>query len=544
MMKIKIKNENVSMALFTVLILLLFLLFPVRSWTLESRSNQSTDKNTAVLKTQESKQGTGYPMKKKKPVSQTLAGETAALGKTISGKTRGSETAKTGKRTTRQAVITENAVKYPSPETILYPILQYQIPEARRIVLDNGMILFILENHELPLVEITAVVRTGSAYDPPDKEGLAELACLSMRTGGTQALTGDALDDQLDRYAIRIGASADMEMARFNLSVLKENLERGVDLFSQILQSPRFDPPKVRTDKDLIRERLRRIEDDPQEYAFREFRKHLYRGNPRGNQKTMASVENLQASDLAGFHHKYFFPTNMMISVTGDITQDEAVRLLSRYFLPSTLSGKPEAPPPPSARGNGQVILVPKETPQSIVLAGFAAPAKNSPDYFAFSILDFVLGSGGFRSRIFQEIRNDQGLAYSAGSFYKAREDYGVFSAYGMTKADSTLKVLNSLKAIIEETANTPLTPDEISWAKKSMINGFLFSFVSADQIAYQQMMIEYDRLPQDFLQRWRENIRKVNSAEILLLARTYLSADRATIVVLGDEKRFDGPVK
>jgi len=253
MMKIKKKNQILSVVLVTVLFLLLFLFFPVRTWTLESRSNQSTDKNTAVLKTQETKQGTGYTIKKKKKASQTLAGETAALGKTTSGKTRGSETAKTGKRTTRQTVIAENAVKYPSPETILYPILQYQIPEARRMVLDNGMILFLLENHELPLVEITAVVRTGSAYDPPGKEGLAELACLSMRTGGTQALTGDALDDQLDRYAIRIGASADMEMARFNLSVLKENLERGVDLFSQILQSPRFDPPKVRTDKDLIR---------------------------------------------------------------------------------------------------------------------------------------------------------------------------------------------------------------------------------------------------------------------------------------------------
>jgi len=543
-MKFKKKKNYVSSLKLVITLFLLFVLFsPVAGWSVESVSGQPANKKTPVLKTQEAKQDAASPKRKIIAALPAPTAETAALEKTPSGKILVAATSKGKRKTAPKADSDRTTVKYASPETILYPILQYQIPEARRIVLDNGMILFLLENHELPLVEMTAVVRTGSAYDPPGKEGLAELACLSMRTGGTQAMTGDALDDQLDRYAIRIGASADMEMARFSLSVLKENLKMGVDLFSQILQSPRFDPKKVQTDKDLIREGIRRIEDDPQEYAFREFRKHLYQGNPRGNHKTITSIENLQAADLSGFHQKYFYPQNMMISVTGDITQDEAVRLLSSYFVPSTLSGKPEAPPPPLAQGNGRAILVQKETPQSIVLAGFAAPAKNSPDYFTFSVLDFVLGSGGFRSRIFQEIRNNQGLAYSAGSFYKAREDYGVFSAYGMTKADSTLKVLNAMKAIIAEAANSPLTAGEISWAKKSMTNSFLFSFVSAEQIAYQQLMTEYDGLPLDFLQRWRENIRKVKSDDILTLARKYLSLDRATILVLGDEKRFDGPI-
>ena len=173
-----------------------------------------------------------------------------------------------------------------------------------------------------------------------------------------------------------------MEMSRIGLSTLKENLETGVDLFSQILKSPRFDPAKVQTEKDLLKEGLRRIEDDPQEYAFREFRKQLYRGNPRGNQKTLDSVETLQVSDLAGFHRKYFSPGNMMISVTGDITRKEAVELLSRYFPPSPSTGKIESLPPPVIRGDGKWSLVPKDTPQSIVLMGFSGPAKNSAGFF------------------------------------------------------------------------------------------------------------------------------------------------------------------
>lgn len=434
--------------------------------------------------------------------------------------------------------------KFASPQSILYPILQYEIPKAEHINLDNGMTLFLLEDHELPLVRMSVVIRTGSAYDPPDQAGLAELSCRTMRTAGTALLIGDELDNRLDRLAINIWGNADLEAAQFSLNTLKENLEPAVDLFSQILNTPRFDPDKVRIEKELILEGMRRIEDDPQEYAFREFRKQLYRGNPRGNQKTMASVGKLQVSDLVNFHQKYFYPENMMISVTGDINREEAVQLLSKYFLPSPRNQEIGALPAPLIRSDGRVLVVPKDTPQSIVLMGFAAPSKNTQDYYAFSILDFVLGSGGFRSRIFQEIRNNQGLAYSAGSFYKAKGDYGVLSTYGMTKTESTMKVLEAMKSIVAEVGKAPLKPEEISWATKSITNNFLFSFVSAEQIAYQQMMIEYEGLPEDFLQKYRQRIQKVKSGDIQSLAGKYLRSEQATVLILGDEKRFDQPVK
>jgi zinc protease len=519
--------------LFAVLVLTLLVLFPLRSWAVQSTPEQTSEGKTTALKTPEIKQeivknpgGKKFTAKtsKRKPASRKVSGRKAL---TLTAKARESKTV---------------VVKFAPPETIIFPILQYEIPRAERIVLDNGMILFLIEDHELPLVSISAVVRTGAAYDPPEKEGLAELTGRAMRTGGTTALTGDAMDDRLDHYAINIWTNVDTEVSRFGLSALKENLEMGVDLFSQILQSPRFEPQKVQTEKDLLKEGLRRIEDDPQEYAFREFRKHLYQGNPRGNQKTIASVDKIQISDLTGFHQKYFSPRNMMLAVTGDITREEAVPLLSRYFGPAPRNEKPESLSAPLIRGDGKVILVPKETPQSIVLMGFSAPPKNSPDYFAFSILDFVLGSGGFRSRIFQEIRNNQGLAYSAGSFYKAREDYGVLSTYGMTKADSTMKVLDAMKSIITEVASNPLKSEEINWAKKSITNSFLFSFVSAEQIAYQQLTIEYDGLPADFLQNYRDKIQRVGSGQIQPLAKKYLRPDQATVLILGDEKRFDRP--
>lgn len=535
-----------------LLFLPLFLFFSPQSWATLSNIEETPKGNASTLKNPGINQDAVKYSEIKKVALKTSKPE--AINPDPSAKKTLALTPSDGKKTKtkssyEQEVAVENLesqsalAKFPPPESIIYPILQYQIPRAERIVLDNGTTLFLLEDHELPLVKISAVLRTGAAYDPPDKAGLAELTCRSMRTGGAASLSGDEIDDQLDRYAINIWTSADTEMVRLGLSTLKENLEMGVALFSKILQSPRFDPIKVQTEKELLTEGLRRIEDDPQEYAFREFRKHLYRGNPRGNQKTIASVAGLEVSDLAGFHLKYFVPDKMMLSVTGDITREEAVKLFSRYFLTAPTNEKIGSMPPPSIRGDGRVILVPKETPQSIVLMGFPAPPKNSPEYFTFSILDFVLGSGGFRSRIFQEIRNNQGLAYSAGSFYKAKEDYGVLSTYGMTKADSTMKVLETMKSIVAGVGNAPLKSEEISWAKKAITNSFLFSFVSAEQITYQQMMIEYEGLPSDFLHLYRDKIQKVKPGDIQSLANKYLRAEQATVLILGDEKRFDRPV-
>ena len=432
--------------------------------------------------------------------------------------------------------------KLQPPESMIYPILQYEIPVAERIAMGNGMVLFLLEDHELPLVNISVVIRAGSAYDPPAQAGLADLTCRAMRTAGTSTLTGDELDNRLDRYAITISAGTEMETVRFGMSALRENLDQGVDLLSQILNTPRFDPQKVQTEKELTIEGLRRIEDDPQEYAFREFRKQIYRQNPRGNQSSIASVQSIAPTDLAAFHQKFFYPANMMIAITGDINREEAVKFVNRYFPTSPSAKWTPSLPPPLLQGDGHVIQLAKATPQSIVLLGFAAPTKASQDYYAFSVLDFVLGSGGFRSRIFEEIRNDRGLAYSTGSFYKARPDYGVFSAYAMTKSESTLEVLEAIKGIIRKSESSPLTAEEIKWAKKSITNSFLFSFVSADQIAYQQMMLEYDNLPEDFLKHYRERILKARPAEIQEAAHRYLNLDKATVLILGDEKKFARP--
>lgn len=429
------------------------------------------------------------------------------------------------------------------PDKLTYKPLRFNPPQAQRHTLDNGIILYVLEDHELPLVNVSAIFRSGSVHDPAGKAGLAELTHRVMRTGGTRSLSGDTLDDLLAFHGISLSFSAEMDMGSADLSVLKQDLELGFDLFSQILREPRFAEDKLQLARDLYIEGLRGIMDDPAKFAFREFRKLLYRDNPRGNLYTAQSMRNILRSDLTAFHERFFYPRNVMLAITGDVTTAAAIRLANRYLGDWRSSGRPEMPPPPAAHPHGAIHSLHKDIPQSVIVSGHLAPSRRDQDFYAFTILDFILGSGGFRSRIFQEIRSERGLAYSTGSFYRARQDYGAFGVYAMTKSSATTTVLSLLRDITRDVKEKGVTRNELSWAKKSLTNSYIFSFQSSDQIASQQLMLEYDRLPGDFLIKYPERIDRVNAEELQRTALRCLSGENAVTLVLGNEKTFDKPL-
>ncbi len=430
-----------------------------------------------------------------------------------------------------------------NPDTITYRPLDFSPPQPERVELSNGIILYIMEDHELPLLNVTAVVRTGSIYEPSGKEGLAELTGIVMRTGGTASMTGGVIDAELDFMAGSLSVSIEKDSATASLSVLKEDSERGMKIFSDILMTPAFERKKLREAQDIKIEELRRIYDNPQGMAFREFTRIIYRDNPRGRLSTVSSIEGITRDDCVLFHKRFFFPKNVMIAVTGDITKEEAVVLINRHFASWHHSGDVPSIPLPKVHLKGSVNYLFKDIPQSIVIVGLFAPGKYNPDYHAFEVLDFIVGSGGFRSRIFGTVRNKLGLAYSAGSFYSPRNEFGVFGAYAMTQTETTVKVLSVLQSIMEDVKNKGITDDELFWAQQSIINNFVFSFSSAEKIAIQQLLLEYHDLPRDFLTSYRTRIDSVTTTDLTRVAQTYFRDREATLFVLGNEEKFDKPL-
>ncbi len=440
-------------------------------------------------------------------------------------------------------IIAARSLPLANPDRLIYRPLHFKYPRAERAALNNGMILYILEDHELPLVNIHIAIKTGSYYDPEGKEGLAELTGTVMKTGGTETTTGSAIDEELESLAINIKISTQTESAAVSFSGLKNNLDRGLGILSQVMMRPVFAEDKLQLAKNLKTEELRRIADDPQQLAFREFNRVFYSGDPRGRLASPRSLRNIVRDDLRGFHGKFFTPDNMMVAVTGDVTKNEILGLFAKYFGGWQTRGKALSIPPPAPVRKEAIYYLSKDTPQSVIITGQFAPAKKSPDFYAFTLLDFILGSGGFRSRIFQEIRTNQGLAYSAGSFYRAKSDYGVFGAYAMTKSASTGKVLTLLRDISGKAKNSGFDTGELNWAKNSINNSFVFSFSSTEQTARQQMMLEFDKLPDDYLITYPEKIKNVSAEDLKRIALKYLSPEEITTLVAGKEMDFDKPL-
>jgi zinc protease len=425
------------------------------------------------------------------------------------------------------------------PDKIEYPGLEFRIPRAERIVLENGIILFYLPDHELPMVSIAALVRTGAINDPPGKEGVAELTASVMVTGGTSKVKSTDMDKRLDFLAATPSVSMSIDFASIHFSFFKTDLDECLNLLSQILKEPAFEKERLDLALSLKNADLRRISDNPQRLAFREFNRLLYQDDPRGRYATLDSLLHITREDLVVFHKNFFFPSNMLMTVCGDISKEEAIKKINQYLgdWKDSRSLFP-LPPPPQKTGHG-FFFVRKERPQSVVVNGELAPGKKDPDYYAFLILDFIAGSGGFPSRIFTAVRNNEGLAYSAGSFYRARSNYGVFGTYAFTKTSSTFQSLDLMNTILRDLSTRPISTAELDWAKKSILNSFIFSFEQPSQIAEQQMSHAYDQLPDDYLVQYREHINAVTIDDIRRVASRNLNESKRLTLISGDTDHF-----
>ncbi|MEW5801832.1 MAG: pitrilysin family protein [bacterium] len=432
----------------------------------------------------------------------------------------------------------------PHPGSLTYPPLQLHFPKAERKQLKNGMVVYLLPDHEIPIVDVTALIRTGSVYEPQDQVGVAHLTGVVMRTGGTTSLSADQLDEELEFHSIYLGTDINRESGTASLSVLTKDLDKGLGLFFDVLRNPAFSQEKVNLAKDKLIESIRRKNDSPQDIAFREFRKLLYQGDPRGNEPTIEGVKKLTRQDLVNIHERFFHPDNMIVGISGDFCPEEIMEKLEDLTAewPALPAPVPPAPIPPG-RTVKSVNYIVKKIPQSIIVTGGYSVPQNHPDYFAFLILNHLLGGDGFNSYLTEEIRSNRGLAYSVGSFYTGNIDYGVSGAYCFTNSSTTILATHLIYQILEKMKAGEISPQKLQWAKDSILNKFVFSFSSSEGIVSQLITLEYRGLPSDYLDRYQDLIRAVTMEDLQRVARTYLKPEDNILLVLGDDEHFEQPL-
>lgn len=438
----------------------------------------------------------------------------------------------------------EQAVS-PDPRTMDFRPLSFEVPKAERQVLENGMIVYLLEDRELPMVTIQAYIATGSTYDPPDKSGLALLTGAVLRGGGTSSTSAEKLDDELEFMASSIESGIGPDSGSVSMSCLTKNLGRTLELYSQVMAAPVFREDRVEQGKNRAIEALRRQNDDPKELADRELRKAIYFGHPLGRFPTIPSISSITRADLVAFHRRYFHPNGVILAVSGDFDKRGMLALLKKAFAgwkreQSDLPGIRQ----PSPDLKKAVYFVERDIEQSVIRMGHLGIEKNNPDLYAVTVMNAILGGNGFSSRMMAEIRSKEGLAYNVASFFQpGRRFPGTFEAETETKAATTVRTIGLMDGIIRDMTLKPVTGQELSLAKDSIINSFIFAFTNAASVVNQRARLEFYGYPTGYLENYRDNIARVTREDVLRVARKYLQPEEMILVVVGDRKKFDKPL-
>ncbi|CAH2030202.1 M16 family metallopeptidase [Trichlorobacter ammonificans] len=431
------------------------------------------------------------------------------------------------------------------PRTMRFPALDFRIPKAERVVLDNGIPVFLLPDRELPIVTVSALIRTGSVYDPVGKSGLASLTGTLLRGGGAGALAPDALDEHLEFMASSVESAFGSDSGTVGMTTLTRNLEPTLAIFRDVLFTPRFDEKRLTVARRQLLEAIRRQNDDPKEMADRELMKMIYAGHPLGVVPTEASVAAITREEIVAFHRRHVRPDTMILAVSGDFERERLIPLLNRLIgsqRPADKQALPPLPPVPVSF-KPELLLLPKQVNQSVIRLGHLGIDKNDPDLYAVRVLDFILG-GSFTSRLMMEIRTNQGLAYNvSSSFEVGRRFIGSFSAETETRADATARTIALMTAIIDGIRKEPVTDQELTLAKESIINSFLFGFTSSASTVAQQARLEFYGYAPDYLERYRERISAVTREDVLRASRRLLHPDAFKLVVVGNETAFDRPL-
>jgi len=439
----------------------------------------------------------------------------------------------------RQQVRDYKDLKYPK-------LSQIEIPQVNRVTLANGMRLFLLEDHELPLVNVSARIRTGSIYEPADKIGLASITGEVMRTGGTTSKTGDELDEELERLAASVETRIGLNSGYASVSVLKKDIDKGLAILADVLRNPAFREDKIQLAKMQERSMIARRNDNVRAIAGREYNKLIYGlASVYARHSEYATIDSITRDDLVAFHKKFFGPNNMMLAVWGDFDTKEMIKKLEKAFE-GWEKVDLELPKVPQVKYDFRktVNQIRKDdVNQSNIYLGHIGGLMNDPDYFALVMMNKILG-GGFTGRLFKNIRSREGLAYSVYGTYSANYNFpGLFYVGCQTKSESTVYAIRAMIEEVKKMTESKVTDEELALAKESYLNSFVFNFDTKGEIVGRLMDYEYYGYPADFLMKTKENIEKVTKADVLRVARKHLRADKMQILAVGRPQDFDEPL-
>ena len=436
--------------------------------------------------------------------------------------------------------------KYDPRKLPVPPIGRIPAVKPERFTLPNGVVVYLLENHDLPVVKGTAYFPSSPSLLPTDRAGLMGLTGEVMRSGGSAAHTGDWLDDRLGSIGASVNSNIGTGLANTGFRSLTENLAEVVGLWAEVTRQPALPEAKIELAKVGLRRQIASRNDEMLPMLTRTASQAVYgKGSPWAQQPEYATIEPISHEDCAKLHAKVFVPERMIVAIYGDFRSADMKKLMVAKFGDWKKSGtpKPVLPATPVAV-EPKIFFAPKEdvTQSGIVLAQPGSRADD-PDYAALQVLEMGLG-GGFSSRMVQHIRTQCGLAYAAGA--NAGSDFqkpGVFMAYTLTRSDSTMLALDLVRDEVKAVTDAPFTEDELQIAKQAVVNGYVFNFEDPSQVLFRAAYYEAIGYPADFLERYQKSLESVTSATVLEAAKRKITPAKQVAIIVGKESDFERPL-
>jgi zinc protease len=426
------------------------------------------------------------------------------------------------------------------------PLHQIKLPQSKRIQLANGMVVFLMEDHELPLIRGTARIRGGGRDVPADKAGLVGIFGQSWRTGGTESKTGDQLDDFLEARAAKVETNGGEDSTSVRLDTLKGDFDTVFPVFVDLLQHPAFRQEKIDLAKTQANTAISRRNDEPMGIGTREASKLGYGpDSPYARQPEYSTIASITRDDLLAFHRRYVQPNNIILGLVGDFdtaAMEQKVR--------QTFESWPRGPDAPKVAPNvgqsakpGLYFVAKDDVTQSNVYLVHAGTTRNNPDYYPLAVMNEIL-AGGFSGRLMNHIRSQLGLAYGVNGGVGAEWDHpGLFRVWMGTKSGSTLEAINALRGDIAALQTQPFTDEELTQAKESILNAFVFTIDSKSKILNQQMTLEFYGYPANYWDQYAAAIAGVSAADVARVAKKYVQPNQAALLVVGKDKEFDKPL-
>lgn len=415
------------------------------------------------------------------------------------------------------------------------------MPPVQRMTLSNQMVLLTSEEHSLPFVTLQLLIDAGSRRDSAGEEGAAYLTAKGLLLG--TAKSGEkAINEELDFMGASLNSSPARDYATLTLRVLKKDLEKGFDLFMEVLTQPTFPREEVKREVQKTLASIQAAEDQPEDVAEKAFKENLFLSGPYRHpvEGTKKSLPSMTRETLDRFYKKYYHSNHSILAVVGDITQEE----VKTKLIPK-LEKWPKGKTPDAAGTNifakgPKTVKIDRLLAQANIILGHAGVSRDNPDFYALTVMNYILGGGGFSSRLMEEVRNKRGLAYSIYSFFEPGKFPGSFQIGLQTKNVSARQAIFLAREEIKRIQKEPVSEKEIEGARKYLTGSFPMRMDTQGKLVNFLLQVEYYGLGLDYPERYPRLIHGVTREDVLRVARKYLHPENCILVVVANQKMAD----